>query len=92
MAYLAQHPDSQIATRSLAQEGQKPTISHMLMLQGVARYLSYRPRMAQFFLHQSKINPFVMWSHQNLLEDKVLSHFVLDEANTVVLLAAVAMF
>ena len=48
-AYLAQdRPDLQLATRSLAQGLQKPTTSHMLMLKRVARYLRYRPRMAQF--------------------------------------------
>ena len=62
-AYLAQdRPDLQVATRSLAQGLQKPTTSHMLMLKRVARYLRYRPRMAQFFPHQSKLSPFVMWS------------------------------
>ena len=62
-AYLAQdRPDLQVATRSLAQGLQKPTTSHMLMLKKVARYLRYRPRMAQFFPHQSKLSPFVMWS------------------------------
>ena len=62
-AYLAQvRPDLQVATRSLAQGLQRPTTSHMLMLKRVARYLRYRPRMAQFFLHQSKLSPFVMWS------------------------------
>ena len=46
-AYLAQdRADVQVATRSLAQGLQKPTTSHMLMLQRVARYLRYRPRMA----------------------------------------------
>ena len=53
-AYLAQDRlDLQVATRSLAQGLQKPTASHMLMLKRVARYLRYRPRMAQFFPHQS---------------------------------------
>ena len=62
-AYLAQdRPDLQVATRSLAQGLQRPTTSHMLMLKRVARYLRYRPRMAQFFPHQSKLSPFVMWS------------------------------
>ena len=115
-AYLAQdRPDLQVATRSLAQGLQKPTTSHMLMLKKVARYLRYRPRMAQFFPHQSKLSPFVMWSdtdhagcvktrksvsvgvlmagrmlHQELFErdnDKVLSHFLLEKANTMLLLA-----
>ena len=56
-AYLAQdRPDLQVATRFLSQGLQKPTTSHMLMLKRVARYsyLRYRPRMAQFFPHQSK--------------------------------------
>ena len=62
-AYLAQdRPDLQVATRSLAQGLQRPTTSHMLMLKRLARYLRYRPRMAQFFQHQSKLSPFVMWS------------------------------
>ena len=62
-AYLAQdRPDLQVATRSLAQGLQRPTTSHMLMLKRVARYLRYRPRMAQFFPHQNKLSPFVMWS------------------------------
>ena len=53
-AYLAQgRPDLQVATRSLAQGLQKPTTSHMLMLKRVARYPRYRPRMAQFFPHQT---------------------------------------
>ena len=62
-AYLAQdRPDLQVATRSLAQGLQRPTTSHMLMLKRVARYLRYRPRMAQFFPYQNKLSPFVMWS------------------------------
>ena len=62
-AYLAQdRPDLQVATRSLAQGLQRPTSSHMLMPKRVARYLRYRPRMAQFFPHQKKARPFVMWS------------------------------
>ena len=57
-AYLAQdRPDLQVATRSLAQGLQQPTVRHQLMLKRLARYLRYRPRMAQFFpasnLHQS---------------------------------------
>ena len=57
-AYLAQdRPDLQVATRSLAQGLQRPTTSHMLMLKRVARYLRYRPRMAQFFPHQVKLSP-----------------------------------
>ena len=62
-AYLAQNrPDLQVATRSLAQRLQQPTTSPMLMLKRVARYLRYRPRMAQFFPHQSKLSPCLMWS------------------------------
>ena len=62
-AYLAQdRPDLQVAARLLAQGLQRPTTSHLLMLKRVARYLRYRPRMAQFFPHQSKLSPFVMWS------------------------------
>ena len=52
-AYLAQdRPDLQVATRSLAQGLQQPTVRHQLMLKRLARYLRYRPRMAQFFPHQ----------------------------------------
>ena len=48
-AYLAQdRPDLQVATRSLAQGLQQPTVRHQLMLKRLARYLRYRPRMAQF--------------------------------------------
>ena len=62
-AYLAQdRPDLQVATRSLAQGLQQPTVRHQLMLKRLARYLRYRPRMAQFFPHQTYINPFVMWT------------------------------
>lgn len=62
-AYLAQdRPDLQVATRSLAQGLQNPTERHMGMLKRVARYLRYRPRMAQFFPHQTKMDPFAMWS------------------------------
>ena len=62
-AYLAQdRPDLQVATRSLAQGLQQPTVRHRLMLKRLARYLRYRPRMAQFFPHQTYINPFVMWT------------------------------
>ena len=62
-AYLAQdRPDLQVATRSLAQGLQQPTLRHQLMLKRLARYLRYRPRMAQFFPRQTYINPFVMWT------------------------------
>ena len=62
-AYLAQdRPDLQVATRSLAQGLQQPTVRHQLMLKRLARYLRYRPRMAQFFPHQTYINPFAMWT------------------------------
>ena len=62
-AYLAQdHQDLQVVTRSLAQGLQQPTVRHQLMLKQLARYLRYRPRMAQFFPHQIYINPFVMWT------------------------------
>ena len=62
-AYLGQdRPDLQVATRSLAQGLQLPTVGHQLMLKRLARYLRYRPRMAQFFPHQTYINPFVMWT------------------------------
>ena len=62
-AYLAQdRPDLQVATRSLAQGLQQPTVRHQLMLKRLARYLRYRPRMAQFFPHQTYFNPFVMWT------------------------------
>ena len=63
-AYLAQdRPDLQVATRSLAQGLQQPTVRQKLMLKRLARYLRYRPRMAQFFPHQTYFNyPFVMWT------------------------------
>ena len=119
-AYLAQdRPDLQVATRSLAQGLQRSTTSHMLTLKRVARYLRYRPRMAQFFRHQSKLSPFVMWSDADMMlitlvawrrarvcheaylwledvasrvirRDKVLSHSRLERANTMPLLAALA--
>ena len=62
-AYLSQdRPDLQVATRSLAQGLQQPTVRHQLMLKRLARYLRYRPRMAQFFPHQTYFNPIVMWA------------------------------
>ena len=62
-AYLSQdRPDLQVATRSLAQGLQQPTVRHQLMLKRLARYLRCRPRMAQFFPHQTYFNPTVMWT------------------------------
>ena len=62
-AYLAQdRPDLQTATRSLAQGLQNPTSRHWNMLKRLARYVRYRPRVAQLFPNQSTCNPFNMWS------------------------------
>ena len=62
-AYLAQdRPDLQTATRSLAQGLQSPTSRHWNMLKRLARYVRYRPRVAQLFPNQSACNPFNMWS------------------------------
>ena len=62
-AYLSQdRPDLQVATRSLAQGLQQPTVRHQLMLKRLARYLRCRPRMAQFFPRQTYFNPTVMWT------------------------------
>ena len=52
-AYLAQdRPDLQTATRSLAQGLQNPTSRRWNMLKRLARYVRYRPRVAQLFPHQ----------------------------------------
>ena len=61
-AYLAQDRlDLQVATQSLAQGLQQPTVRHQLPLHRLAGYLRYRPRMAQLFRRQTHFNPFVMW-------------------------------
>ena len=56
-AYLAQdRPDLQTATRSLAQGLQNPASRRWNMLKRLARYVRYRPRVAQLFPNQSTCN------------------------------------